>query len=73
MAKPYRQQPATPVEKPPTPINKTCGTCAFLNKPELRCHRSTPVPVPGYVNSSSVWPVVKLESWCGEWRPDDRQ
>lgn len=41
-----------------------CGNCRFLR--EWECHRNPPE----CSMAGSRWPMVMLESWCGEWREE---
>ena len=59
----------------------TCSTCAFKEREgnQFRCHRNPPSVSPVVAGSPggsgfhlagevALWPIVKPEHWCGEYR-----
>jgi len=51
---------------------ENCSTCkyfAVIDGKVGNCRRFPPVPFPvGPNNVSTIWPAVRHEQWCGEWR-----
>lgn len=52
---------------------RNCGTCKFYD--QGACRRFPPARVytpsgdkPEVILDVTVWPVVKPENWCGEWK-----
>lgn len=45
-----------------------CANCAYLSASQ-ECRKRAPI-YDAY-HRRTIWPLVEMDDWCGEWEPDD--